>query len=91
VKHSNRTLHDEVVALQEDGGIECLINLLTPIQFEGLHLKPNDLKGLLDELVYKEKAGGFNPTVRLSPYREKLTGTKVNQTEYIRRLTRRYK
>ena len=29
--------------------------------------------------------------VRLSPYREKLTGTKVNQTEYIRGLTRRYK
>jgi len=29
--------------------------------------------------------------VRLSPYREKLTGTKINQTEYIRRLTRRYK
>jgi len=29
--------------------------------------------------------------VRLSPYREKLTGTKINQTEYIRGLTRRYK
>src|SRR6266508_2740550 len=46
------------VTRPEERGIERLMDLLTSIQFQGSHLKPNDLKGLLDELANEEA----NPT-----------------------------
>jgi len=59
LKKSNKSLHKEILTLhEEERGIERLMDLLTSIQFQGSHLKPNDLKGLLDELANEEA----NPT-----------------------------
>ena len=44
--------------MHEDKGVEQLMDHLASIQFQGSHLKPNDLKGLRDELAKEDS----NPT-----------------------------
>lgn len=58
---SNKALFEEIKILHDERGVEQLMDHLASIQFEGSHLKPNDLKGLRDELA-KENAEDSNST-----------------------------